>query len=234
MQIDKHFSDIPATLVFKDSPKQAAKRGTIIFYHGLFSDKSRNLKEYYSLADRGFLVIGVDNAGHGERKYPDLEKRAETYEFEPFYYSMLKDTVEEIPGFIDELSAQNLIVDEKIGVCGISMGGYIAFASVLQDSRIKAIAPILGNPVWAHFQEMSPHNHPHKFYPVAVLAQNAGKDRSVSPHHAKTFCDQLAPHYKKTPHKLCYYQFPNSGHFMEENEWYELWENTLNWFEKYI
>ncbi len=52
-----------------------AHRGTILFYHGLSVGIADQTRELHSLAREGFVVIGVDNVGHGERRYADFEVR---------------------------------------------------------------------------------------------------------------------------------------------------------------
>ncbi|MBI2265239.1 MAG: hypothetical protein HYU64_08710 [Armatimonadetes bacterium] len=68
----------PALLVYKENLEKAAIKGTILFYHGLSAAKETNLKELRSLADAGFLAVGLDNIGHGERRYSDFERRFST------------------------------------------------------------------------------------------------------------------------------------------------------------
>jgi hypothetical protein len=228
-------SEAPALIVHRNSIEKAAEKGTILFYHGLKACKETNMKEYLSLADRGFLSVGIDNVGHGERTYSDFEERLkrENY-FEETFLSMVQQTSEEIPSVIDELVKKGLTDPEKIGICGISMGGYITYGSVLFEKRIKAIAPVLGSPKWKSSINSSPKNHPEKFYPVALLAQNAGQDSCVPPQFARDFHEVLIPYYKESPEKIAYIEYPQSNHFMIEEEWNELWENLLNWFEKFI
>jgi len=48
--------------------------------------------------------------------------------------------------------------------------------------------------------------------------------------------DSKSLDYKKfkSPEKIAYIEYPQSNHFMIEEEWNELWENVLLWFEKFI
>ena len=165
----------------------------------------------------------------------DFEERMKkNNSFEETFLSMVQETSEEIPCVIDELVKKGLTDPAKIGVCGISMGGYITYGSVLFEKRIKAIAPVLGSPKWKSSINSSPKNHPEKFYPVALLAQNAGQDSCVPPEFARDFHKLLIPYYKESPERIAYIEYPQSNHFMIEEEWNELWENVLNWFEKFI
>ncbi len=228
-------SSAPASLVYKGTPDTGVSKGTILFYHGLKACKETNIKELRSLAEHGFLAVGIDSVGHGERAFPDLDHRLSAYgSGDDGYLDMVRKTSEEIPEIVDALIGKGLADPNKIGITGISMGGYVTYGAVLADKRIKVAAPVLGSPIWAEIGDGSPHHHPDKFFPVALLAQNAGKDESVSPHFAREFHEKLQPFYSESPEKLCYYEFPESGHFMLEDDWNNLWKNLIDWFERFL
>ena len=225
-------SRIPGLLYFSDEPRQAARRGTILFYHGLIACKETNAKELNSLAEAGFLAVGIDNVGHGERSNPALEDLKKKLGFESVFLKMVTETVDEIPAIIDFLLDERCAVPGKIGICGISMGGYIAYGGVVMDSRINVAAPILGSPVWKHTR--SPHLTPDKFYPTALLTQNAGSDESVPPHYAKSFHEKLLPYYKNATERLSHIEHPGEPHIMSPQGWERLWQNTVEWFERFM
>lgn len=225
-------NDVPALIVFEEHAPRASRRGTVILLHGLFACKEGNVKELRSLARHGFLAVGLDAPGHGEREDPELVERLRGDRDDGQFASLLREAAAEIPGVIDELSRRNLI-QGGIGITGISMGGYISFA-VAQDSRIQAAIPILGSPVWPGNPADSPHRLQQLFPPTAMLVQNAGRDRSVPPHHAREFVRQLQPAYQTCPERLKYIEYENSEHFMQEEDWYRLWNRSLEWFSEYL
>jgi uncharacterized protein len=225
----------PALLVCTTTLEKAAAKGCVLFYHGLRASKEINKKELLGIARRGYLAVGLDNVGHGERLYPDFDNRFKhPNTFLDFFLNMVKETAEEIPGIIDALIEKGLADPERICVSGISMGGYITYSAVLKDKRIKAALPILGSPRWRSSLPDSPHSHPDKFFPVALFSQNAGKDESVPPGFAREFHEHLVPYYRKAPERLCYREYPNSGHFMQEDEWNALWNNALDWLDRFL
>src|SRR5271156_3553618 len=62
---------VPALLWCREAPEVAARRGTVLFYHG-FGGTKEKLGAYLSaLAEAGFLAVSLDAVGHGERRYPD-------------------------------------------------------------------------------------------------------------------------------------------------------------------
>jgi alpha-beta hydrolase superfamily lysophospholipase len=231
-EIRMRLAGVPARLLFVDSPEHAAAQGAILFYHGFTASKEVQGKELSSLAEHGFLAVGLDNVGHGERRYPNFEKRFSfvTPHAMKNFIAAVRETALEIPQVIDDLLRNGLAWPEKIGVSGISMGGYIAYASVLADRRIRAVAPILGSPKWGSLYYDSPHFYPHNFYPVALLSQNAGEDQSVSPRFACDFHKVLKPYYAEAPERLVYVEYPGVGHFMPEQDWSVLWKNVVEWF----
>lgn len=228
----------PALLVYQDDPRSAGERGTVLFYHGLWANKETNLKELESLAGTGLLAVGIDNVNHGERPHPDpsfRENLSKSGEFEPVFMDMVRNTVEEIPGIIAHLANQGFSRPDKIGVSGISMGGYITYGAILNEPRIKAAAPILGSPRWRGLTgDGSPHHHPDKFFPTAILSQNAGNDQHVLPVHARKLHEALSDYYAEAPDRHLYLEYPHSGHFMREKDWNEVWRNVLEWFNRFL
>jgi uncharacterized protein len=225
----------PAVILYTGSPEKAGNNGTVLFYHGLRSCKEGNLKELRNLAEKGFLAVGIDNVGHGERIYPDFDGLMSSDNFfQKTFLDMVRKTAGEVPRVIDNLTRKGWSKPDKIGVCGISMGGYIAYSAVTVDSRIKVSAPILGSPKWTSEIDDSPHRHPERFFPTALLAQNAGMDLSVPPEFARSFNSVLKPYYRDMPERLKYIEFPDSGHFMLEHDWNYLWNNTVEWFIRYL
>ena len=134
-------------MVHVGEAREAAWRGTLLFYHGFVASKESQFKELDSLARAGFLAIGVDNVGHGARRYPDFR--------------------------------------------------------------------------------------PQDFFPVALLSQNAARDENVPARHARALHETLAPLYAAHPEREAYLEYPESGHFMLEHEWNDLWHHTVAWYERF-
>lgn len=227
---------IPALVCFADTAVQAGERGTVLLYHGLGAHKESQTKELATLAEQGFLAICVDAVGHGERKLADFDIQfaRDNRDSEQNFVALLLDNVREIPCLIDMLVALGWTKPGKIGITGISMGGYISYASPLVDRRINVAAPILGSPQWKIFHAESPHLFPERFFPTALLAQNAGADQFVPCHFARDFHRKLKPYYLSAPERIHYIEFPEAGHFMVEAEWNALWHNVIAWFNKFL
>ena len=61
-----HIGSIPAVLFAREDVFEAKQKRAVILYHGSSASKETHEKELLSLADSGFLAIGIDNVGHDE------------------------------------------------------------------------------------------------------------------------------------------------------------------------
>ncbi len=233
--IKEQIKNVPVYIVYKEL-EEAKKNGCIFFYHGLTSCKDANIKEYFELAREGFLVVGVDNVYHGERKHPDFEALFDGNN--PVRRQHMLDavvaTATEISELIDELTARGWIVDEKIGVMGISMGGHITYTAITKEPRIKAAAPIVGSPKYIFERPESPHLHSDKFNHIHMLSQTGGIDDVVPPESAREFHLQLAKLYPNSESRLKYIEYPNSGHGFLESDWLVCMNTVKAWFHKHL
>ncbi|MBM3266724.1 MAG: hypothetical protein FJZ01_03660 [Candidatus Sericytochromatia bacterium] len=220
----------PALLVWRGDRRQAAATGTILFYHGLGAAKEANRPELHDLARRGFLAIGIDVVGHGERRYPDFESRFGAADPRPECLQCVAGSVGEVPRIVDALAADAA----RFGIAGISLGAYILYGALLADRRLQVAAAILGSPRWWFDPPDSPHRHPDRFFPRALLSQNAGRDENVPPGEAQAFHAALSPHYQAAPDRQRHVMFPHSGHFMNDPDWRSLWDSTLTWFDRHL
>jgi len=231
--IKEQIKNAPVYIVYKEL-EEAKKNGCIFFYHGLTSCKDDNIKEYFELARDGFLVVGIDNVYHGERKHPEFETLFD--DNNPMRRQHMLDavvaTATEISELIDELTLRGWIVDEKIGVMGISMGAHITYTAITKDLRIKAAAPIVGSPKYIFERPESPHLHLDKFDKIYLLSQTGGIDEVVPPNNAREFHQRLADVYSDGRFK--YVEYSKSGHGLLEEDWKICMTNLKEWFHKYL
>jgi len=174
----------PALMLFRESPQDSARHGTILLYHGFGASKESCIPVLSRFASGGFLAVGIDGVGHGERRYVDFDARFPplvphlkgNVQLEAAFLEVVRATVREVPATLDALLHQHWAYPEQIGITGLSFGGFVSYAAVVADSRIQAAAPVIGSPEWKLPWPDSPHLHPDRFYPTALLSQTAGLD----------------------------------------------------------
>jgi dienelactone hydrolase len=231
----------PALLTSRQLPEVAARRGTVLVYHGFGGDKLKLGHLAGTLADAGFLVVSIDIVGHGDRRLPDWdevfseERWAQAEDAtEAEFLTLLRATAAEVPAVIDELVTLGWAHEGRLGITGRSMGGEISYAAVLTDSRIRAAAPMVGSPEWTLPWPDSPHQHAERFYPVPILSHSAELDEYVPAHYIRNFRDRLMPLYAENPERLCYIEYPGAGHFLTPELWRETYQRVAAWFERWL
>jgi dienelactone hydrolase len=156
------------------------EHGTVLLYHGFSGTKERMQDYATALAEAGFLTVSLDAVGHGERRYPDFDlifndRRWDTQfdQTESDFLQLIDDTVAEVPSLIDDLTARGWARADRVGVGGRSLGGNVAYGSVLADSRIRAVASVVGSPEWTLPRPHSPHHFPDRLRVVVLVVGGA-------------------------------------------------------------
>ena len=229
-------ADAPCLLCYTSSPQEAARRGTILYYHGLSANKEANSNEYDVLTRAGFLVVGVDNAGHGERRLEDFDERLrdDRPDFESNFLNLVRETALETPTIINALFTQNIAVEGRLGIAGWSMGGYVTYRALLEERRFSAAAVIVGSPEWLLPWDDSPHKHPQAFFPTALLSQVGARDDVVPAQAARDFHDVLTPYYTSKPERLKLVTYPNMQHDPNAEEAHAIQTEMVAWFERFL
>lgn len=202
----------PALIVRPDGEPRA----TLLWYHGLGVSKETHLPELERFVRAGILAVGIDAAGHGERRLPNFEERfAPPREvIEPLLYQLVDESVAEIPSILDALGV------ERIALCGISFGGFIAYRGAPRDPRIVAAVSLLGSPDPSLADA---------YYPTALLSLTCERDENVPPDAARAFHRELEPRYAEAPERLRYHEYPGETHFFTPAAWEDAMERTIAW-----
>ena len=222
----------PARLVWSGSdPEQAGARGALLFVHGLGVDIGIQTQELHAIARAGFLAVGLDALGHGVRRWPDFDARfgAEPAARERVMFELVRDTADEVPAIVDALLDEGLCTPKRVGMGGISMGGFVTYRARVVEPRLSVLLPILASPMWPVFEELSPHAHIEKFFPAALLSQTAADDEVVVAAQGADFAAALHPRYAARPELLRHVEFDGERHAMSEEAWNRLWGNLMQW-----
>ena len=228
----------PALVVFRGDVERAARCGTVLYYHGFGGSKEDTRTALDALAATGFLAIGLDSVGHGERRQPELWRRIESLgpgsALETEFLTLVRATAQEIPAILDVLVVQKLAAQRRVGVAGWSMGGFVTYAAAVSEPRLQAAVAMLGSPAWRLPWPESPHRHPQRCFPLALLSQTAGADRRVPPDAARRFHTALTASYRDTTERLGYVEYPGIGHDAPEGTADTMRERMVAWFNQYL
>src|SRR5690242_5551961 len=105
-------AEAPALAAYQGGVAGAGQRGTILYYHGFGGTKEDAREALAVLAAAGFLAVGLDNVGHGERHLPDFGRRFDGLgpgpELEAGFLALVRATAQEVPLVINDLLARRL------------------------------------------------------------------------------------------------------------------------------
>lgn len=207
----------------------------VLWYHGFTADRTSGRVELEALARAGILAVGVDAVGHGARRLSDFDERfaGSGDEFMRRFLDLVVRTVAEVPSLFDRLRDEGLADERRLAVAGVSMGGYVTYGAVAADRRVRAATPLLGSPEWPHPE--SPHLHPDRFFPTALLSVTGGADESVPPGPARAFHHVLEEEsYRDAPERLRYMEIEGAPHLMHPADWARAIRSVVGWLERFL
>lgn len=204
----------------------------VLWFHGFGVGKEVHRPELERIAGAGFLAVGVDAAGHGERRLPDLDARIDAPREEALRTAveLAARTAAEVPAVVRALADDGLADPDRVAVAGISMGGYLVYGAVLAEPSVRAAVAILGSPEWPRGD--SPHLHPEAFHRVALLSITAGRDENVPPDAAREFHRRLAADHPE-PRRARYLELPGAVHLMGAADWATTMDETIGWLARH-
>ncbi|MEI5993286.1 alpha/beta fold hydrolase [Candidatus Enterococcus mansonii] len=113
----------------------------VIYYHGWQTAKELSLTQARKLAKKGIRVILPDAMNHGERKTGGVSPIPSVT-----FWSSIQYNIIEFSQLVRHFDKQGLIMEDKIGVGGVSMGGITTCALLTQHPEIKAAVCMMGTP----------------------------------------------------------------------------------------
>jgi uncharacterized protein len=140
------------------APEEAEKLPLVFYIHGFAGDKRGGLELAYNLAERGIATISLDAAMHGGR----LDYRVATTWNGPqkgdiFPYEtgldryllimkVIEETVKDLKSLVEHYQNDPRVDTSRLGLCGTSMGGFIAYCFAAGDPSVKALAAMISFP----------------------------------------------------------------------------------------
>jgi dienelactone hydrolase len=225
------FGEVP-TLVASRTATPVPERGTVLVYHPLGEDKSLHEDDLERLAEAGFLAVGVDAIAHGERRVAGAYAR---FRADPFgaLLEVVTATAAEVPGLVDALVARGWASPGRVGIVGVSLGGFVAYGAALEERRISAAVCIAAAPDWGP-DPRSPLSRPDAFWPLALLSITAADDGLVSPEPARALHAALARRYAAAPERQRHLELPGEGHRMSAAGWALARAEAERWMERFV
>lgn len=205
---------------------------TVLWFHGFGVDSEVHRPELQSLAEAGFLAVGVDAAGHGRRRLPDLQERIDQPQAQALrtMISLAEQTASEIPALVRALADEGITDPDRVALAGVSMGGYVVYRALREPVAIRAAVPILGSPEWPEGD--SPHRHLDAFRRTALLSITGERDENVPPHAARELHRRLAEQNPPSVHR--YVEIPGAPHLMNGEQWAVVEDEMPGWLKTHV
>lgn len=225
------FGEVP-TLLASPGATPGGERGAVLVYHPLGQDKSLHEEDLARLAAAGFLAVGVDAIAHGERRVAGAYAR---FRADPMgaLREVVTATAAEVPGLVDALVARGWASPGRVGIVGVSLGGFVAYGAALAERRLAAAVCVAASPEWGE-DPGSPHRAPDAFWPLALLSITAADDLLVPAEPARRLHAALAPRYAAAPERLRYLELPGEGHWMSAEGWARARDEAERWIERFV
>jgi dienelactone hydrolase len=233
--------------------RDGLRKPLVLLSHGFNENKDRWMPYLKTLAEYGYYAIALDNHNHGERMERDFYSQVFSGSKLKLHEvrRLIKETAEDVSCLIDYFIASTEIDQNRIGMSGISMGGFTTFRALIIEKRIKVAAPIISSPYWDDIpqevpvadnsesrealasisREYSPALFPEQFFPRPLLIQIGDQDTHYDPNRVRQFYKQLmSNYYKEDPQRLKLIIHKGVGHEFNSS----MWVNVMGWFEKYL
>lgn len=247
----KTIATIPC-LVIVDHTKESDALPTLAYFHGFTSAKEHNLPFAYLLADEGYRVILPDSMYHGER-----EQEMSSIKKQVSFWDIVMQNVKELNDIREELDTEDLILDDRFGIAGTSMGGITTAAALTQYPWIKTAGILMGSPkittyaktlvdsfkkmgdlpvtdkMIKHLYEQLEHydlsKQADKLNNRPVLFWHGANDPIVPFDHSYTFYEEAKNHYTN-PENIRFIKEANRDHKVSR---YAILE-AVKWFKQYL
>ncbi|MCD8501804.1 MAG: alpha/beta hydrolase [Bacillaceae bacterium] len=143
--IKENVNEVPIIHVINKG-KEMVEVPLIVFYHGYTGEKEYDLHYAYRLAERGYRVILPDAPYHGER-----EGQVSFDEREMMFWDIVIQSIHELGSIVKHFKEQGLVVENRVAVAGVSMGGITALGAVKHYPWLTYAASLMGTPCYVKF-----------------------------------------------------------------------------------
>ena len=207
----------------------------VVIYHR-FSGRNTDdlLRLALPLADSGVAAVLPEAALHGERAPQDFDRRL-AEDRDGLFTDVLDNTVGEAREVLAWVAGHEELDATRVGVVGTSMGGAVALAVACGDHSpaakvAVALMPTAPGPGSSIRQEAAYSPAPERGFPTAMMIVHGIEDRTTPYPNARSFYDDLVPHYSDAPERLRFVDMPGEDHRVGP-----YWiEETLSWLGRFL
>lgn len=194
------------TAVIQHLPCRGRLRASVILLHGYAASAQAQRGDGEAFVSEDTEVVLPDAPGHGGREDGRLahfaslpaERRASAI------HALAREWQAELPDLAARCRQRGAA---RVGVVGISMGGFVALGALATPCPFDAVAAVLAAPNLVDPAQITWGRPP-------LLLGLAGQDSAVPPDAGRRF----ARDYGAELH-----EYPASGHFMRGEDWCDLW-----------
>jgi len=244
---------IPMLLFFHKKKKPIP---AVMCIHGWTGNKESMLRHCVRVADAGFLAVAVDARMHGERM--DVAFHSKTSEnFARTFFSVVSETAADLSRVVDFLVERSDVDPNRVGLMGISMGGFVSLISTQLEKRVKTVASVLGaGDFWAFGERVSsqkvlpydqklaghlddetaklirncdPLGNLDKFPPTTLLLMGGSTDPLIPKEGIIQLYEGLKPLYASNPEDLKLSMYDVGHEFTQEME-----AEVVKWFKEHL
>ena len=227
----RYIGEIPTIFMYEE---YTSKMPTVILHHGSGSRKDTEtiMLAALRMTKNGGLAISMDAKYHGERQ--DL-----------YNEDVLAYSVDDISDIIDYAVETNLADEERIGVSGFSLGGFVSLIMPLKDERVKTVAAIAASPIIGAnperklsekeeilYDKYVPIEHAKELSRVPLLLLNGEEDNVISPKGVEELTRIVEEEKLYEGREDEYKQIEYPG--LDHNTNGEMYEELEKWFLKFL
>lgn len=234
----------------------------VVLYHGVVQSKEPYVDTHPTarrLADAGFVVAIPDAPGHGARPLGATIVERLQASLPREFCADIEQAGNEAPALLDWLAARPEVDGERIGVAGISMGGFTAaVVAAGQRDRLRAAVCVAGCADLAYcmattdsiapgkwgppdraldaetrerIARIDPMYYPGRYAPLPLLLVHGEQDTWNPPATSERFAETVRPTYAAHPERFRLAIVPGAPHWPPHRT---VVQETVDWLGRYV
>lgn len=127
---------VPSVLYTPGNTPDGKRHAAVVLVHGIGGDKSQLAPLALMLSQKGYVVLCIDAAGHGDR--PKVGNATTNLLGIASFRTIVAQTVQDLHSAIDVLIARKDVDKKRIGAGGVSFGGIVISRFLADEPRVAA------------------------------------------------------------------------------------------------